>query len=423
MSRFGRVDLTGASGLGRLAVPALVIGVGSSLTLLAMSKLADWLQHLLWTRIPSALGVDGSGWGWILLVLPLAGLAVGLVVWKAPGHAGPDPATQSLVSPPMPIGVLPSVAAAVIIGLAGGVSLGPENPIMAINIGLVVALGPRLVKGVAPPQWVMLAAAATIGALFGTPVAAALVMSEMPSGPEAPPLWDRLFAPLAAAGAGAATTAWLAQPSFAIDVAPYRGVAAVDVISGSLIALAAVGVGLIAVYSFPHVHRLFHQITNPVAMLTLGGLVLGVIGAIGGPITLFKGLSEMKELAAHASSYSDARLALIIVVKLAALVIAASCGFRGGRIFPAVFLGVAIGLLANALVPSVPPALAVVAAVMGILMVITRDGWLSIFTAAIVVPDLRLLPILCIITLPVWLIVTDRPEMLIAVPAPPAEKS
>jgi hypothetical protein len=33
---------------------------------------------------------------------------------------------------------------ALILGLAGGVSLGPEHPIMAVNIGLAVFLGSRI---------------------------------------------------------------------------------------------------------------------------------------------------------------------------------------------------------------------------------------------------------------------------------------
>lgn len=48
-----------------------------------------------------------------------------------------------------------------------------------------------------------LAAAGTIGALFGTPVAAALILSEvLASQPGPGALWDRLFGPLAAGTAG-----------------------------------------------------------------------------------------------------------------------------------------------------------------------------------------------------------------------------
>jgi hypothetical protein len=42
-------------------------------------------------------------------------------------------------------------------------------------------------------------------------------------------------------------------------------------------------------------------------------------------------------------------------------------------------------------------------------MAVTRQGWLSLFMGAAVVPNLALLPILTLTTLPAWLIVTGRP--------------
>ncbi|BFV57328.1 hypothetical protein KCMC57_up24320 [Kitasatospora sp. CMC57] len=38
---------------------------------------------------------------------------------------------------------------------------------------------------------------------------------------------------------------------------------------------------------------------------------------------------------------------------------------------------------------------------------------LSLFTAGVIVPDLELLPLLCVAALPAWLIVTGRPEMVV----------
>jgi H+/Cl- antiporter ClcA len=99
------------------------------------------------------------------------------------------------------------------------------------------------------------------------------------------------------------------------------------------------------------------------------------------------------------------------VVKLAALVIAASCGFRGGRIFPAVFAGAAFGLCAHALVPSVPASLGLAAGVLGTLLAITRQGWVSLFTAAVLVSSPSIIALLCIASLPAWLLVTGRPQM------------
>ncbi len=81
---------------------------------------------------------------------------------------------------------------------------------------------------------------------------------------------------------------------------------------------------------------------------------------------------------------------LIAVVKLAALVLAAACGFRGGRIFPAVFVGVSLGLMLHAHVEAVPAAITISCAILGLVLVVTRDGWLSLFMAAVVVPDTTL---------------------------------
>jgi hypothetical protein len=51
--------------------------------------------------------------------------------------------------------------------------------------------------------------------------------------------------------------------------------------------------------------------------------------------------------------------------------------------------------------------------VLGVLLTVTRQGWLSLLVAASMVPSPKLLALLCIVLLPVWLIVTDRPEMRI----------
>jgi H+/Cl- antiporter ClcA len=139
--------------------------------------------------------------------------------------------------------------------------------------------------------------------------------------------------------------------------------------------------------------------------------VLGLLGALGGHLTLFKGLDEVKELSADPNGWSAGQFAAMAVVKTAALVTAATCGFRGGRIFPAVFVGVALGLRAHAVVDTVPPALAVPCAVLGVLLAITRQGWLSLFTAAVLVSDAAVLPLLCVASLPGWLLVTGRPQM------------
>jgi glucokinase len=124
------------------------------------------------------------------------------------------------------------------------------------------------------------------------------------------------------------------------------------------------------------------------------------------------GLDEMQQMVAN-QAFSTSDYFLLAVIKLAALVVAAASGFRGGRIFPAVFVGVALGLMLHEHVPAVPAAITVSCAILGIVLVVTRDGWLSLFMAAVVVPNTTLLPLLCIVMLPAWLLLAGKPMMMV----------
>ncbi|HBC1013891.1 ion channel protein [Escherichia coli] len=395
-----------------LSLPAVAIGIASSLILIVVMKIASVLQNLLWQRLPGTLGIAQDSPLWIIGVLTLTGIAVGLVIRFSQGHAGPDPACEPLIGAPVPPSALPGLIVALILGLAGGVSLGPEHPIMTVNIALAVAIGARLLPRVNRMEWTILASAGTIGALFGTPVAAALIFSQTLNGSSEVPLWDRLFAPLMAAAAGALTTGLFFHPHFSLPIAHYGQMEMTDILSGAIVAAIAIAAGMVAVWCLPRLHAMMHQMKNPVLVLGIGGFILGILGVIGGPVSLFKGLVEMQQMVAN-QAFSTSDYFLLAVIKLAALVVAAASGFRGGRIFPAVFVGVALGLMLHEHVPAVPAAITVSCAILGIVLVVTRDGWLSLFMAAVVVPNTTLLPLLCIVMLPAWLLLAGKPMMMV----------
>ncbi|MDG3016418.1 ion channel protein [Corynebacteriales bacterium D3-21] len=395
------------------AIPALLVGVGSALVLIAVSVVANKIEHFLWNWLPDECGLAEDNRWWIFGTLTVTGILVGLIVWKMSGHAGPDPATTGLVATPLKPRILPSLALTLIIGLAGGVSLGPENPIVAINVALAVWVLSKAWPKLPPMFGLMLAAAGTIGAMFGTPVAAALLFTEMKEMHSDGQLWDKLFGPLVAAGSGSLTMYLLASPVLSVNVPAYGTPHWMDLVSATVIGIAAMLLGFVALYAFEPLHWLFHKLPNPFVAITLGGVVLGVLGAIGGKITLFKGLDEMKELASTASQHTTQGLVLITVVKLVALVVAGACGFRGGRIFPAVFIGVGAGLVATSLFPSIPVGLAIASGVLALVLVVSRDGWLALFMGATVVGDVSVLPVLCLVILPLWLLVAARPEMIV----------
>ena len=394
-----------------LSTPALIIGIASSLVLIVVMKVASVLQQFLWERLPVSIGIAQDSALWIIGMLTLTGIMVGLVIRYSQGHAGPDPACEPLIGMPVPTSAIPGLLAALILGLAGGVSLGPEHPIMTVNIALAVALGSRMFPRIAKLDWTILASAGTIGALFGTPVAAALVFSQTLNSSNEVPLWDRLFAPLMAAAAGSLTTSLFFHPHFSLPIAHYTQMHLIDILSGAVVAAIAIAAGMVAVWCLPRLHRLMHRLKHPVLILGVGGFILGILGVIGGPLTLFKGLDEMQQMA-FSQTLGTSDYFMLAVIKLAALVVAAASGFRGGRIFPAVFVGVALGLMLHAHVEAVPAAITVSCAILGLVLVVTRDAWLSLSMAAVVVPDSTLLPLLCIVMLPAWLLLAGKPMMV-----------
>jgi hypothetical protein len=115
----------------------------------------------------------------------------------------------------------------------------------------------------------------------------------------------------------------LEQSNFSVAVAPYAGFQNRESLYGSIVACVAGLLDLVIIYAFPQVHSTFRRLSNPAAMIALGGFVLGILGAIGRSVTLFKGLAEMKELTANVSDYSDWDLFKVTNVKLLA--------FDGGR--------------------------------------------------------------------------------------------
>ena len=182
----------------------------------------------------------------------------------------------------------------------------------------------------------------------------------------------------------------------------------------SVIAAVGAAVALVGIIAFKALHPfLRRRMPNPLLLSIAGGLLLGGLGALGGPLTLFKGLEQSAQLIALDGTIGWAGLLAVVGIKLAALVVAASFGFRGGRVFPAIFLGVAFGMLAHTLVPSIPFGLAIASGVLGFTLAIARDGWIALFVAVAMVGDIGILAIMCVAILPTWLVVARAPEMII----------
>lgn len=71
-----------------LAIPALIIGIVSSLVLIVVMKVASVLQTMLWTALPAQVGISVDSPAWIIMMLTLTGVAVGLVIRFSRGTPG-----------------------------------------------------------------------------------------------------------------------------------------------------------------------------------------------------------------------------------------------------------------------------------------------------------------------------------------------
>ncbi len=86
-----------------------------------------------------------------------------------------------------------------------------------------------------------------------------------------------------------------------------------------------------------------------VPLLLAGGLVVGLLALLAREMgadsqgVLFSGQASVPSLVAEAST---AMLAVLLVAKLLAYAVSLGCGFRGGPIFPAIFLGVGVATFA-----------------------------------------------------------------------------
>ncbi|WP_375002705.1 ion channel protein [Gordonia sp. PS3] len=390
----------------------IAVGALCALGLWGVSALAELVQKLVWDDLSAALGVSGDNGWFIFGTLTAVGLLAGLVIRYLPGHAGPDPATEGLVSTPLEIRVLSGLVLATVLTLSGGVSLGPENPIMAINAAIIVGLGVRLVPKLGQKEWMGLSTSATIGAMFGTPVAAALMLSELNSGDPRVPLWHRLYVPLVAAATGSFVMLHFTDLGLSMGLPDETIGGVVHVLLAIGVAAAAATVGVVGAALFDPLHRLLNtRLPGPVVRLTVAGAVLGGLGALGGTITLFKGLEQMNELPGEVATTTAMGFFVFAAVKLCALLVAGASGFRGGRIFPAVFIGAAFGFGVHTLWTSIPLTLCVSASVVGISVAAARNGWLSLFLGLAIVPQMDLMVPLLFSTLAAWLVVANAPEL------------
>jgi H+/Cl- antiporter ClcA len=313
------------------------------------------LEHVLWHDLPDALDRDSPPW-YLILGLPLIGaLIVVLARRSLPGDGGHNP-VDGLNPSPTPAAYAPGVALAALGSLPFGAVLGPEAPLIALGsaVGMVVAPWANLGE----KEKAVLGTAgsfAAIAALFGGPIPAGVLLIEagVALGAAVVPL---LLPGLVAAALGYLIFTGLGdfggveETALAVPNLPaYDGTSIPDLLVGAI-------VGVLAAILIAAIHRLARNVdglegrrVGMTSMLIAGGAAVGALALVADGLganpedVLFSGQQSLPSLLAEGSA---GIVLVLIAAKGIAYAISLGSGFRGGPVFPAIFIGVALAGLA-----------------------------------------------------------------------------
>jgi H+/Cl- antiporter ClcA len=349
-----------------LLVLAAILGVPISAAAYGFLALVTGLQEWLFTDIPEALGFDGAPWWWPLPLLTLAGILVGLTIRYLPGRGGHSPADGFKAGGAPSPAELPGIAIAALATLSLGAVLGPEAPLIALGAGLA-GWAVRLARRDAPAQATAVVAAAgsfaAISTLLGSPLLGAFLLMEI-SGLAGPTLGLVLVPGLVAAGVGSLIFVgldnWsgLGTFSFALpDLPPFEQPDLAQfgwaLVIGVAAAVLGTGIRRLALALRPHVERRL-LLATPLVGMAVGGLAI-IFAEVSGHSSsevLFSGQDALGPFVSQSASYSAGALVLLVACKGLAYS-ASMAGFRGGPVFPAMFLGAAGGVALSHL-PGLP---------------------------------------------------------------------
>ncbi|HSR23386.1 MAG TPA: chloride channel protein, partial [Candidatus Eisenbacteria bacterium] len=424
--------LRSRSYVGLLALAAL-LGAPISAVAYGFLALVDRLQKWIFTDLPTSLGFQSEPVWWPVPLLAVAGLLVALTIRYLPGTGGHPPAEGFKAGGAPTPSQLPGVILAALATLSLGAVLGPEAPLIALGGGLgawVVRLSRREV----PPQAALVLGAAgsfaAVSTLLGSPILGAFLLMEA-SGLGGPTLGLVLLPGLVAAGIGSlifvGLDQWTGLGTFSLaipdlpaygqpDVAQFGWALAIGVAA----ALLGTGIRRLALSGQGQVVRR-RLLVTPVLGLVVAGLAI-VYAEWADKSTsevLFSGQSALGPLIQHSADYSVGALMLLVACK--GLAYAASLsGFRGGPVFPAMFVGAAGGIALSHL-PGLPLVAGVAMGIGAMCAVMLRLPLTSVMLATLLLfsDGLAVMP-LVIVAVAVAYVVSARLAPTLA-PSQPSE--
>jgi H+/Cl- antiporter ClcA len=426
------VALLRSPGYVRLLLIAALVGVPISAAAYYFLQLVEALPGWVFADLPRVMGFAATPLWWPLPVLGLAGVLVGLTIRNLAGRGGHSPVDGFAArGAPVPA-ELPGILLAALASLGLGAVLGPEAPLIALGAGLAVCAA-RLARRDVPAQVGAVVAAAgsfaAISALLGSPIIGAFLLMEA-SGLGGATLGLVLLPGLLAAGVGSLifigldALTGLGKASLALpglppfdrpDVAQFGWA----LVIGVLAALVGSGIRWLAVLLRARVERRTVLLTA-VAGLSVAGLAMVYTTATGHSLSdvLFSGEAALGPLLQGSAGYSVGALLVLLACKGLAYSVSLS-SFRGGPVFPAMFVGAAGGIALSHL-PGLPLVAGVAMGIGAMCAVMLKLPLTSVLLATLLLSSdgLAVMP-LVIVAVVVAHVVSARLVPVPPVPVPP----
>lgn len=407
-------DISGPAYL-RLVLLGALIGIPAALVAAVFLAFVRWLENRLWDDLPDLLGYSSPPW-FLVIALPALGACFVVAARSFLPSDGGHPPLEGIGGKPAPFSYGPGVALAAIGTLAFGAVLGPEAPLIALGSVVGLAFAPLVRPG--PKEEAVIGTAGSfsaVSALFGGPLVAGVLLLEASVGLGAAAI-PVLLPGLVAAAIGylifIGLGGWggLDETALAVPGLPaYNGTSVEDLLIALAVGIAA-AVVIIAVRRLGYGVDAFRPRLGMPALLIAGGLAVGLLAELADVLgadsqdVLFSGQSSVPVVVTEDSVWV---VLVLLVAKSLAYSVSLGCGFRGGPVFPAVFLGVALATFA-VIIFDVSPTLAVAVGTAAGMAAMTRLVFASLLFAALLVgrDGLDAIPAAVLAATAAWLIVT-----------------
>jgi H+/Cl- antiporter ClcA len=369
-----------------------------------MKKYAIWLLAIgigavnaIILAVFEFVGVDVTNWLWNDLfdtdthrwaVIPLAWLfgltlTATILYFKAERAPAPEAELVTLKAAPSSI---PEIAVVMVIGavsLLAGASLGPEASLMVSSVGLGLYASDRWKEGPAKQTLVL----ASVGALLVSfvysiiLVAVPLLMLFKQSRQQKRLLSKQAAAVIMLAGIVSFVMTWLISlvtGSGGYGTIPTLPHATVyDLIDAVVIGFVAGSIAICLNWLIKRSWMFADWLgkrpipSRPWVVGSIISLILGTLYLLGGNTIEFSGNIGSDLLISDAATLSAATLIGLIFTKLAATAWSKGSGYRGGLVFPSIYTGIALGLLAGHIDSRLMGAGAIVGGISGMLAAAT----------------------------------------------------